>query len=309
MCIKNSFEKSKLHLYQGNSEEILDTFENDFFDSVIIDPPYEYDAGAMEGKLKNVIDIHFNRRLVFEILTKKTKENASFVIFGRGMNLYKDAVILEELGWKFKEEIVWHKMRNSQPYMRIHRTHELALVFMKGSRAINEVWMKDYYDNQPVNSYSYHRLNSNYKTLVNAIKERGVEKVMSLLHDNDFKQRSIYVKKQGFFSGKRNIIERDDMGIIGAFRKKLKTVINVSRECNNVLHSTQKPVYLMSCLVELVTNENEKVLDCFMGSGSTGEAAIMNNREFYGIELAEEFYNVSKERLINVMNNKEAALF
>lgn len=307
--IEDSFEKNKLHLYRGNSENILNTFENNFFDSVIIDPPYGYSVGAMEGKLKKVIDIDFNRRLVFELLTNKTKADASFVIFGRGMNLYKDACILEELGWKFKEEIVWHKIRNSQPYMRIHRTHELALVFMKGNKTINEVWMKDYYDNQSIGSSSYEKLNNDYKTLVNALKERGVEKVLSLLHENDYDKKTITLKKEGFFQGKRNVIARDDMDIMGAFRKRLKSVISVSRECNNVLHSTQKPVYLMSCLVELASNENEKVLDCFMGSGSTGEAAIINNREFYGIELFKEYYDLSKDRLTNVLNNVEACLF
>lgn len=307
--IEDSFERGKLHLFQGNSENILNTFEDGFFDSIIIDPPYGYGDGAMEGKLKKVIDIDFNRRLVFELLTKKCKQNASFVIFGRGMNLYKDACILEELGWKFKEEIVWYKMRNSQPYMRIHRTHELALVFMKGNKTINEVWMKDYYDNQPISSTTYDKLNNDYKTLINAINERGVEKVLSMVYEKDYDKKVITLKKEGFFQGRRGVIARNDSDIMGAFRKRLKSVISVSRECNNVMHSTQKPVYLMSCLVELVSNETEKILDCFMGSGSTGEAAIMNNRDFYGIELFKEYYDAAKERLVDVLNKKEASLF
>lgn len=307
--IEDSFERGKLHLFQGNSEDILNTFEDGFFDSIIIDPPYGYADGAMEGKLKKVIDNDFNRRLVFELLTKKCKQNASFVIFGRGMNLYKDACILEELGWKFKEEIVWYKMRNSHPYMRIHRTHELALVFMKGNKIINEVWMKDYYDNQPISSTTYHKLNNDYKTLINAINERGVEKVLSMVYEKDYDKKVITLKKEGFFQGRRGVISKDDNDIRGAFRKRLKSVISVSRECNNVRHSTQKPVYLMSCLVELVSNETEKILDCFMGSGSTGEAAIMNNRDFYGIELFKEYYDVAKERLVDVLNKKGASLF
>ena len=308
MVIENSFEKGDLHLYQGNSEQILNTFENEFFDSIIIDPPYGYGDGAMEGKLKKVIDVDFNRRLIFEKITEKTKKDASFVIFGRGMNLYKDAVILEELGWIFKEEIVWNKMRNSQPYMKIHRTHELALVFMRGDKKINEVWMRDYYENVPNNTWYFNKLKTDYKNIIDAIMERGIDKVLSLVYEKDWKQSTVYLKKTGFFEGKRNVVARDDMDIYGAVKKRLKTIINVSRDVKT-LHSTQKPVYLMRCLIELVSNENEKILDCFLGSGSTGIAALEANRQFYGIELNSEYYEIAKKRLIEIQKNKQGALF
>lgn len=45
------------------------------------------------------------------------------------------------------------------------------------------------------------------------------------------------------------------------------------------------------------TNENDSVLDPFMGSGSTGEACLLTNRKFIGIELEEKYFNISKERL------------
>ena len=44
------------------------------------------------------------------------------------------------------------------------------------------------------------------------------------------------------------------------------------------------------------SNESDVVLDCFMGSGSTGVACLQTNRNFIGIELDEKYYNIAKKR-------------
>ena len=45
------------------------------------------------------------------------------------------------------------------------------------------------------------------------------------------------------------------------------------------------------------SNENNTVFDPFMGSGTTGKMAVLNNRHFIGIELNEHYYNISKQRI------------
>ena len=62
------------------------------------------------------------------------------------------------------------------------------------------------------------------------------------------------------------------------------------------LHQNQKPVDLCKYLINKSSNENDTVLDCFMGSGSTGVACLQTNRNFIGIELEEKYYNLAKER-------------
>lgn len=64
------------------------------------------------------------------------------------------------------------------------------------------------------------------------------------------------------------------------------------------VHPTQKPVALMEYLIKTYTNENETVLDFTMGSGTTGVAALRNNRKFIGIELDKEYFNIAVERII-----------
>ena len=64
-------------------------------------------------------------------------------------------------------------------------------------------------------------------------------------------------------------------------------------------HPTQKPLYSMEWLINRLSNENDIVLDCFMGSGTTGVACLNTNRRFIGIELDENYYNIAKQRIEN----------
>lgn len=76
-----------------------------------------------------------------------------------------------------------------------------------------------------------------------------------------------------------------------------KTILTYSRETG--LHPTQKSVELLEYLIKTYTNEGELVLDNCMGSGSTGVAALNTNRNFIGIELDDNYFNIAKERIEN----------
>ena len=68
------------------------------------------------------------------------------------------------------------------------------------------------------------------------------------------------------------------------------------------LHPTQKPVSLMEYLIKTYTNECETVLDFTMGSGTTGVAARNLGRKFIGIEMDEHYFEVAKNRILEVIN-------
>lgn len=63
------------------------------------------------------------------------------------------------------------------------------------------------------------------------------------------------------------------------------------------VHPTQKPVALMEYLIKTYTNESETVLDFAMGSGTTGVACRNLNRNFIGIELDNEYFEIAKKRI------------
>jgi len=64
------------------------------------------------------------------------------------------------------------------------------------------------------------------------------------------------------------------------------------------LHPTQKPVALMEYLIKTYTNEGDTVLDFTMGSGTTGVACKNLNRNFIGIELDREYFEIAKQRVL-----------
>ena len=74
------------------------------------------------------------------------------------------------------------------------------------------------------------------------------------------------------------------------------------------IHPTVKPTELMQYLVRLVTPKGGTILDPFNGSGSTGKAAMYENKErnkdykYIGIELTEEYLPISKARIEYVLN-------
>jgi site-specific DNA-methyltransferase (adenine-specific) len=65
----------------------------------------------------------------------------------------------------------------------------------------------------------------------------------------------------------------------------------------NTVHPTQKSVELMEYLIKTYTNENELVLDFAMGSGSTGVACMNTNRQFIGIELDKNYFEIAEKRI------------
>ena len=64
-----------------------------------------------------------------------------------------------------------------------------------------------------------------------------------------------------------------------------------------IVHPTQKPVDLLRWLIRTYTNEGETVLDCCMGSGSTGVAAVWEGRNFIGIEQSEKYFAIAEKRI------------
>lgn len=62
------------------------------------------------------------------------------------------------------------------------------------------------------------------------------------------------------------------------------------------IHPTQKSLKLLMEILQIHTNEGEMILDPFMGSGTTGIAAIHLSRKFMGIEISEEYFNIALQR-------------
>lgn len=65
----------------------------------------------------------------------------------------------------------------------------------------------------------------------------------------------------------------------------------------NQVHQNQKPLELIKLCIEKHSDENDIILDGFMGSGTTAIACMNTNRNYIGFELDEGYYNVSLDRI------------
>lgn len=101
---------------------------------------------------------------------------------------------------------------------------------------------------------------------------------------NSSKQRGCYGKYEPIKTVNNQYYPTDILDFAGVPNSELK-------------HPTQKPVALLEYLIKTYTNEGETVLDNCMGSGSTGVACINTNRNFIGMELDENYFNIAKERI------------
>lgn len=79
--------------------------------------------------------------------------------------------------------------------------------------------------------------------------------------------------------------------------KGSKTCVSIDNIIGKKLHPTQKPVELMEYYINNSSEEEDIVLDPFMGCGSTGVACRLNNRNFFGIEIDEEYFKIAEERI------------
>jgi len=89
--------------------------------------------------------------------------------------------------------------------------------------------------------------------------------------------------------------------------ESLRYVHNIDKSHNNIweskehnngkYHPTQKPIDIIERIINTSSNENDIVLDFFMGSGTTGVACKRLNRNFIGIELDENYFNIAEKRI------------
>lgn len=80
-----------------------------------------------------------------------------------------------------------------------------------------------------------------------------------------------------------------------------RSVIRFSNDNHKSIHPTQKPVELLEYLIKTYSNEGDTVLDFCMGSGSTGVAAKSTNRDFIGIELDKQYFDIAYKRINEVL--------
>tara|TARA_R110000851_G_scaffold261319_1_gene413789 strand:+ start:82 stop:822 length:741 start_codon:yes stop_codon:yes gene_type:complete len=214
--------------------------------------------GTTACKWDSVIDFD----LMWEQLNRIIKPNSAIVLFGS--EPFSSALRMSNIK-NFKYEWIWVKNRASgamnakkQPM----RASENILVFYKEQCTYKPIMIE---------------------RTEKELKRLSKKSVLTSSSDNYNKHWSKTANREdNKMKYPNNIIN-------------IKTVFNRSKE--KVAHPTQKPIELMEYLIKTYTNENEMVLDFTMGSGSTGVACVNTNRNFIGIEMDDNYFNIAKERI------------
>lgn len=125
------------------------------------------------------------------------------------------------------------------------------------------------------------------------------EDILWFSKEKDYTYNKIYsnIKKKTGGMGNKNGQENRALSNVWT---DISPIVPWSKEKEN--HPTQKPLKLMERIVTIFSNENDIVLDSFMGSGTTIHACINLNRNFIGIEKDEEYFQISENRIKKAQN-------
>ena len=155
-------------------------------------------------------------------------------------------------------------------------------------------WVPECYRVLKNGSHAYFMINSsNLIELANGIEKAGF-KIHNILtwKKNNCTPSQFYMKNCEF--------------VIFCRKGKAKYINNIGdsktvHEFNNIsgkkVHPTEKPIELMKFYIENSSEENDAVLDPFMGSGSTGVACVNTFRNFIGFEIDENYFNIATKRI------------
>ena len=258
-------------------------------DVILTDPPYKY--------LKNQkLEVDFNETEFFEQVKRVLKKNGFIILFGRGTSFYRWNTMLADMGFVFKEEIVWDKSYTSSPVHVLNRVHETISIHTKLSGTLNSI--KIPYLEQK--SENFEGIISDIKRIKSALNnEKSFDSIIDYLKTglrNDFE-----TKRTSNFntSLQTKALGRQEVNTMMAIKEgmKEKSIIKALREHYKLIHPTQKPVLLLEDLIKTFSNENDLVVDLTMGSGSTGVACKNTNRSFIGIEKDEQYFKIAEQRI------------
>ena len=164
-------------------------------------------------------------------------------------------------------------------------------LFNNNSIKFNE-WIPEVYRVLKNNSHCYIMSN-----------DRNINELLNVCEKVGFKLLNILVWGKSKHSPNRYYLKNCEF-IVFLRKGKAKNINNMGTKqlllidnVENKNHPSEKPIKLMGILIKNSSNEQDKILDPFMGSGSTGVACINTNRSFIGIEKDENYFNIAKERI------------
>ncbi|SJZ65592.1 DNA-methyltransferase [Mycoplasmopsis verecunda] len=312
---------------------LLSQIQDKSIDFICIDPPYGKIKGMKLSGQKRIIDwdTNINWDEMFEEFNRIIKDGGTIACFGQ--NPTYASMILSNIK-DYKYELIWQKNNAAQGFhadkMPLIFTENIAIFIhnekAQKKRTFNniasekEIDKNQYYCrwyaqqmfkwiNKPRRGIHHdlgHRKLEFWFYFVGdqfgLLSEELYEQLISKYHINKWDKFIPYEELKLIWKKEKELNKGVRLDS-SEYSKTFSNVLNVAKE-QKYFHPTQKPVELMEKLILMYTKENDTVLDCFMGSGSTGIACLKHNRNFIGCELDEEYYQIAKKRIEETISNK-----
>ena len=256
---------SKYRLYNGDCLEVMDKLikEGVKVDLTVTSPPYD-DLRDYEKSLKWDFDVF---KQVANKLYDITKDGGVvvWVVNDKTTNgsetgtSFRQALYFKEIGFNLHDTMIWNKEGCPFPDKnRYYQSFEYMFIFSKGK----------------INTF-------------NLIEDRQNKWAGVNIHGTLRQCDGSFKRLNGIKVGRK----------VKEFGVRYN-VWRMSAEKNNKTgHPAVFPRSLAHDHIISWSNEGDIILDCFMGSGTTGEMALLNNREFIGIEKVENYFNIAKQRI------------
>jgi site-specific DNA-methyltransferase (adenine-specific) len=258
-------------IYPGDCLKVLpEKLPDACVDLIVTSPPYADQRKKTYGGIQHDKYVEWFLPISAE-LRRVLKPEGSFVlnIKERVVNGERSTYVMELVlamrrqGWLWTEEYMWHK-RNTAPG--------------KWPNRFRDQWEHCYH-------FTKQKKFKMYQEAVMIPTGDWAKTRLKNLSETD-KRRDNSKSQSGFGKKISNWIGRE--------MAYPSNVLHLATECSNKGHSATFPLELPSWFIKLFTKEGDVVLDPFMGSGTTGQAAVRLKRQYIGIESDEKYYQVAK---------------
>ncbi|MFP3041895.1 site-specific DNA-methyltransferase [Treponema primitia] len=281
-------------LYHGKMEDVIPTIQ---FDHIFSDPPYLYIK-------THDFDKEFDEQLLFENAKRILPDNGFIALFGRGTSFYRWNTCLADMGFVFKEELVWDKRYTTAPCIALSRIHETVSLHTKKNGKIRR--SKVPYIEQK--QFDLESIINDIKRIKSAINsEAGLNKIKDYLQNGNYFTEDNRTDKH-CVSQQPGILHPDRANatiksISGGMNERSlihyseKSILEIGADHYKNEHPTEKPVRLAERIIALISDPGDTIYDPFMGSGAFGVACINTGRKYIGSEISQEYFDIACRRI------------
>ncbi len=277
-------------IIQGDSLKILKEITEKSVDLVYLDPPFFTQEEQSLSSKANVIYsfndkwnnmdtyLNFIQERLLECKRILKDSGSIFLHCDRNASHYLKILMDKLFGiTNFQSEIIWSYKRWSNSKKGLLNAHQIILFYSK---------TKDFKFNKIYTNYSE---TTNIDQILQArVRNKNGKSVYKIDNNGEI---VIGQSKKG--------VPLSDVWEIPFLNPKAK---------ERTGYPTQKPIILLEQILKLVTDENDLVVDPFVGSGTTVVAAKMLNRKYIGIDKSQEAITLTKDRLNSLIKTESYLL-